>query len=312
MLLVSTREIMYKPTMKWRMLKKLLLSIISFILISPVLADDHIYTNKDLEQYKEKDNVVVEKQQPPAQSKSKNKSKSNKSDKPLKKPVTAFIKKDEIKPKRYEVAYISREGSSNRIIVPVTFNNSVKALMLLDTGAPGMYISRYLAEKLGAFDKGEGMLQVEAKGIGGRVPAKLTVIDNIQIGGAGEQFVPTTIGDSLSGMFEGLVGMNFLSRYSVQIDSKRHVVIFEELPEEPDLLGGHDEEWWRTNYRQFSMSRKDWEEFKTHVHGLKDPDNKLKRLRDFADKQVIEADKLMRKLDNYAIDYAVPMSWREY
>ena len=300
---------MYRPSMKCRMLQKVLFSIMCLVLITPVLADDYIYTNKDLERYKEKDKAV-ETQQPVQHPKTGTKGK--KSEKPIKKAVTAFIKKEEPKQKRYEVAYISREGSSNRIIVPVTFNNSVKALMLLDTGAPGMYISRYLAEKLGVFDKGEGMLQVEARGIGGHVPAKLTVIDNIQIGGASEQFVPTTIGDSLSGMFEGLVGMNFLSRYSVEIDSKRHVVIFEELPGEPDLLGGHDEEWWRTNYRQFTLSKKEWEEFRIRVQGVKDPENRLKRLKDFSDKQVVEADKLLRKLDNYAIDYAVPMSWREY
>ena len=287
-------------------MKNLLLSIICFILISPAFADDHIYTNKDLEQFK----AGTEKLQSPAQPKSK--IKSDKSNNPPKKTVTAFKKKEENKPNRYEVPYISREGSSNRIIVPVTFNNSVKALMLLDTGAPGMYISRYLAEKLGVFDKGEGMLQIEARGIGGHVPAILTVIDNIQIGGASERFVPTTIGDSLSGMFEGLVGMNFLSRYSVQIDSKRHVVIFEELPEEPDLPGGHDEEWWRTNYRQFSLSKKEWEKFRIQIYGIKDTDKKLTRLKDFADKQVVEADKLTRKLDSYAIDYAVPMTWREY
>ena len=134
---------MHKTSMKRRVLKKLLVSIICGILISPVFADDHIYTNKDLEQYKGKDEAGAEKLHPPPLPK--NKIKSNKSSKPPQKAVTAFIKKDEIKPKRYEVAYISREGSSNRIIVPVTFNNSVKALMLLDTGAPGMYISRFLA-----------------------------------------------------------------------------------------------------------------------------------------------------------------------
>jgi hypothetical protein len=297
------------PFIKWRILKRLQIAIISFFLLSPAFAEDYIYTNKDLEKYK----IPSEKKEAPAPEKIKNKSKSkNKSDKPPQKVDSAVNKKEEKKPVQYEVPYVSQEGSSKRIIISVTFNDSVKALMLLDTGAPGMYISHGLAERLGIFDKGEGLLQIEAGGIGGKVPAVLTVVDNVQVGGAKETFVPATIGNSLSGMFEGLIGMNFMSRYAVRIDAKKHVVVFEELPEAPDMPGGHDEDWWRTNYRNFTSTKKEWEKFKAHVSGIKDENNKLKKVKEFTDKQVKEADKLTRKLDSFAIDHAVPMGWREY
>jgi len=291
-------------------IEKLLIAIISFFLISPAVAEDYIYTNKDLEKYKTSSDKIE------ATEKVKNKSKSKskkKSDKPPKKAEPAVKKEEEAKkPVQYEVPYVSQEGPSKRIIISVTFNDSVKALMLLDTGAPGMYISHGLAEKLGIFDKGEGLLQIEAGGIGGKVPAVLTVVDTVQVGGAKEIFVPTTIGNSLSGMFEGLIGMNFMSGYSIRIYTDKHVVVFEEIPAAPDMHGGHDEEWWRTNYRRFSSAKKEWEEFKTHVFNMKDENNKLKKVKEFADKQVKEADKLTRKLDSFAIDHAVPMSWREY
>jgi hypothetical protein len=293
------------PSTKWRTMEKLLIAIISFLLISPAFAEDYIYTNKDLEKY----NISPEKIEAPEKVKNKSKGKS---DKPHGKEEPAVKEKEEKKPVQYDVPYVSQEGSSKRIIISVTFNDSVKALMLLDTGAPGMYISHGLAEKLGIFDKGEGLLQIEAGGIGGKVPAVLTVVDNVQVGGAKENFVPTTIGNSLSGMYEGLIGMNFMSLYTIRIDTNKHVVVFEEIPAVPDMPGGHDEEWWRTNYRQFTSAKKEWEEFKAHVSNMKDENDKLKKVKEFAEKQVKEADKLTRKLDSFAIDHAVPMSWREY
>jgi hypothetical protein len=302
---------MLLPSSKCNPVEIFLIAIISFFLISPAFAEDYIYTNKDLEKY----NVSPEKIEAPATEKIKNKNKNkskNKSDKPSQKAKPAVNKKEDKKPVQYEVPYVSQGGSSKRIIIYVTFNDSVKAPMLLDTGAPGMYISHGLAEKLGIFDKGEGLLQIEAGGIGGKVPAVLTIVDTVQVGGAKENFVPTTVGNSLSGMFEGLIGMDFMSGYTIRIDTGKHVVVFEEIPAVPDMPGGHDEEWWRTNYRRFSSSKKEWEEFKAQVYDMKDENNKLKKVKELADKQVKEADKLTRKLDSFAIDNAVPMSWREY
>jgi hypothetical protein len=35
-------------------------------------------------------------------------------------------------------------------------------------------------------------------------------------------------------------------------------------------------------------------------------------MKEFVDYQYEEADKLLRKLDGYAVDHGVPMEWREY
>ena len=42
---------------------------------------------------------------------------------------------------RYEIPFEAYEGAAKRIIISVTFNDSVTAPMMLDTGAPGMLIS---------------------------------------------------------------------------------------------------------------------------------------------------------------------------
>ncbi len=55
-------------------------------------------------------------------------------DEPLQPPV------DELELRRFEVPY-EHEGSARRVIIPVTFNDSVTAQMALDTGSPGLVIS---------------------------------------------------------------------------------------------------------------------------------------------------------------------------
>jgi len=228
--------------------------------------------------------------------------------------------------KKYEVSYNAYEGMARRIIISVRFNDSVTAPMVLDTGATGMHISVALAEKLGLFEKDEGNLFESTSGIGGTIPAILTIIDKIQVDKLEEHFIPTKVSRSFSNEFEGLVGMDFMANFSIQIDTKKHVVVFEEHATNQHMPGGHDEEWWRTNFHQFVVRREEWKKLRREVFDLKDVSKTamtvktgrrtrivtVGELREFADRQYKEADKLLRKLDGYAIDNAVPMEWREY
>ncbi len=50
----------------------------------------------------------------------------------------------------YVIPFIAYEGTARRIIISVTFNDSVTAPMVLDTGATGMLISSKLAKNLGS------------------------------------------------------------------------------------------------------------------------------------------------------------------
>lgn len=49
----------------------------------------------------------------------------------------------------YEVPFEAYEGSAQRVIVSITFNDSVTVPMLIDTGAPGLLILPKLAKQLG-------------------------------------------------------------------------------------------------------------------------------------------------------------------
>lgn len=225
----------------------------------------------------------------------------------------------ERKLRRYEIPYTPFEGSSRRIIIPVRFNNSVTANMALDTGAPGLVISFQLATKLGLFEKNDGMLLTQAGGIGGSVPAMRTIIESVQVGDAKDTFIPATVTAKLTSAFEGLVGMDFMSNFSVTIDTRGRKLILEELPPSPTRAGGHEEDWWRINFSNFASARSDWRKFADHMAEQERnrtmpgaSSSEIKRWKSLAEKQYIEADKLFTKLDRHAANNSVPMNWRKY
>ena len=219
--------------------------------------------------------------------------------------------------KRFEVPYKPYEGSAKRVIISVIFNDSVTAPMAIDTGAPETVISVNLAEKLGLFNEDHGRLVVKTGGIGGTAPAIRSIIDNIRAGGAKCEFIPTKIIQPISNSFEGLLGLDFVSTYSVTIDSKRKMVVFEELPSNPDYPGGHDKEWW-TNYSvEFAGSRAEWkaysEALEKKIHdSMQSIGNEDLKKKAFADFQYREAEKLLDKLSRYASEHSVPTEWRQY
>lgn len=226
------------------------------------------------------------------------------------------------KTKKYEVPYVAYEGLAGRVIVDVTFNGSVTAPMALDTGSPSMVISNELAERLGLLDEGSNRIETFARGIGGAVPAILTIVDTVNIGGAEDHFVPTTVTPSISTSFEGLIGMDFMSKYSMQIDTVKHILVFQEVEAAASMPAGHSERWWRTNFRLFASVRSQWKDFHETVkrqysdleggsHSVSELDV-LKNMQGFADRQIRAADNLFQKLHNYAAEHAVPMHWRQY
>lgn len=214
--------------------------------------------------------------------------------------------------RRFEVPYTAYEAGARRIILNVTLNTTVTAAMALDTGSPGMIISDSLASRLGIFRGDEGRLMVTASGIGGKTPAVLTIIDSARIGGAEDRFIPTIITSRLSDSFEGLIGMDFLANYSIQVDAGRRVVIFTEQPVSPRMPGGHDEAWWRSQFSAFARMRSEWQAYREKLNRTNADPETLRQLKKFAESQYREADKLFNKLNGYAIQHAVPMHWREY
>jgi len=227
------------------------------------------------------------------------------------------------KQKSFEVRYTGYGRNTRRVIITVRFNDSVDAPMLLDTGAYGTLISYELADKLRLFDKNNAGLKTRVGGIGGTTKAIVTIIDTVQVGNGRDSFLPVTVSEFRSGgQAEGLIGMDFMANHSVKVDAKRHVVVFEELPPQGVMPGGHDEEWWRNNFRQFAAMRSAYSDAKKNLieidkNNAHNPTENLSEVeiserKKYYDSQYIEAEKLFDKLNGYATRNSVPMNWREY
>ena len=216
-----------------------------------------------------------------------------------------------------EIPYVPNEGSARRVIVKVTFNGRVTVPMALDTGAPRTHISYAVAEKLGALRSTEGTLAVSASGIGGSAPAIRTVLESASIGGAKVQVVPVTVIGELSNAFDGLLGMDLLADWEITIRSVPPVVVLTRKSSSGDRPAGHDERWWRATFKEFRSYKSVWERYRDAVDREIESGTTvgqrtvaLRRQRELADLQIIEADKLLSRLESYASRYAVPRHWR--
>ena len=206
--------------------------------------------------------------------------------------------------RRFQVPY-ENQGSTRRVIIPVTFNDTVTAPMALDTGSPGMVISLGLAVKLGIFTRDSGTLLTQVGGIGGGALAILTIVDSVSVQGARDTFIPTNVMPGISEDFAGLIGMDFLSNYTISIDTRNKVVVFQEIEPQPGTRGGHDEGWWRKTFEDFRAVRDGWKDYAKTVQQR--PGSEAEKLVQF---QVREAERLLLRLDLYASDNAVPRHWR--
>lgn len=220
--------------------------------------------------------------------------------------------------KRFVVPYKPNEGDTARIIIPVKINGGPTVAMALDTGAPGTLITFKLAARLGILREGDGRLVTKAGGIGGTANAALVVLDSLSVGEAKSDFVPATVTELFTDAFEGLVGMDFLAGYSLQIDTDHHELIFIELPTGPGWPAGHDETWWRRTFRQVKGQREHWkalqvsmqERINRSMSSAGEEADELKKLLTFCESQHREAEILERRLDRYAANHSVPLEWR--
>ena len=217
--------------------------------------------------------------------------------------------------KRIVVPYRPLEGNASRILIAVNVNGRTEATMALDTGAPNTVISYALAERIGALREGERRLVTLTGGIGGFSLSELVILDSISIGEARSQFVPATIADLPSDAFEGLVGMDFVAGFQVEIDTANHRLVLAEQPPSPSAPAGHDESWWRRTSELFVGQRKQWESIQTAVHQRAREslagDDELRQLIAFSETQAKEAQALAGKFERYASNNAVPREWRK-
>jgi hypothetical protein len=112
--------------------------------------------------------------------------------------------------------------SGRAVIVPVTFNHSGTANLILDTGASVTMITRKVAADLRIPTTGSSLIT----GIGGTVRAQVARVDSVKVGDAEVVGMTVSIHDPLRNPnFEGLLGMDFLGRFQVSVDPEKKLLI---------------------------------------------------------------------------------------
>jgi clan AA aspartic protease (TIGR02281 family) len=120
---------------------------------------------------------------------------------------------------------MQRRGGS--ALVPARVNGESVGLFVLDTGASYTSVSTTVANRLGISTSGGTTVRLAtANGI---IQAPLTVLDEVDVGGAVARHVPVVVHD-LPGMpsnIAGLLGMSFLERFRVNLDIGSSLLILE-------------------------------------------------------------------------------------
>ena len=126
-----------------------------------------------------------------------------------------------------EVETIIRFTSAKgQMIIPVLLNGSLRADMLFDTGAEITVLSTELAQNLGLLEEESKPIRLGT--IASDLQASLVKLDAIQVG----EFIKndfsvavTDLDTSKEEKFDGILGMDFLSSYAIQVDKGKSWIV---------------------------------------------------------------------------------------
>jgi len=129
---------------------------------------------------------------------------------------------------------IMHEPDSKSILTETILNNTVKATLVLDTGASLIVLSKRKGEELGidlVTDDKRDVMELQLTG-GRRVNAKAVVLKSVRLEQVEEKDVLAAIllEDAVDiGFKDGLLGRTFLNRFSIKIDLKNMKMVLEKL-----------------------------------------------------------------------------------
>jgi clan AA aspartic protease (TIGR02281 family) len=109
------------------------------------------------------------------------------------------------------------------VVVPVTLNRRLKTSLALDTGATSTMISHRVANNLGLRTDGPRIVAMTANG---QVSLPLARLGSVKVGDAEIHNVTVTVHDLPSAAkVDGLLGLDFLKRFHVSLDSRNQVLL---------------------------------------------------------------------------------------
>lgn len=127
--------------------------------------------------------------------------------------------------KKYEIPY--RLTDTKHVMVRVKINGKGPFNLILDTGAPAVFITKAVAKKAGADPDEKGWADIKTFEVEGGMPvekARARVEDLFQLDGMN--------GMGLAGVeLHGVIGYNVLAKYRIQYDFTADKLAFESLPD---------------------------------------------------------------------------------
>ncbi len=215
----------------------------------------------------------------------------------FKKPVRSSYSPSGLRGREYVIPLIPTP--SGNFMVEVNFNNRVKALLMVDTGASLVTISDKLAKKLG-YRTNSKSAQIPFSTAGGMVWMPMIALDTVALGEAKVDLVEASVNSHMGDM-DGLLGMSFLGDYRMEMDAARSQMILRPLGDPGDQQwGGKSALWWKARYSGYSDKIKNFEWEAKRMEMASDP--KAVNIK----KMVAFYKDLHKKLDKSAARAGVP------
>jgi clan AA aspartic protease (TIGR02281 family) len=129
-----------------------------------------------------------------------------------------------VEPDRYYAAEISLQVLGNQFLVDARLNDTLDAVLLLDTGASLSVISSELVAALGIANQPTGRMAWFSTA-GGRIKAPMVQLQSLALDGVVVEIVEVgVIGEFDNNPFDGLLGMDFLRHFEFFIDQNSNTL----------------------------------------------------------------------------------------
>ena len=137
-------------------------------------------------------------------------------------------------------------------LVEVLINGKIKAKLMVDSGATMISLSERIGDILRVTNN-KDLPIVESNTAGGKIKSPLFILDSFKVGPFEEfNLEANTIPHFKEKGVDGLLGMNFLGEFKMELDRKNSKLLLDpNLVKGEMLWGGHNEAWWRKKYETY-------------------------------------------------------------
>lgn len=119
------------------------------------------------------------------------------------------------------------KGEGTTAVVLVVLNDREQANFIVDTGASFTVISRSIARKL-RINLKKKLPKVRLQTANGMIDAPLVSLESVEVGGMRVNDLKAAVHDfSKDRSVSGLLGLNFLSHFRMDIDTKNRILVLE-------------------------------------------------------------------------------------